>query len=359
MTRDPCPQVWIVILNWNGRADTLECLESLERLRYPNFHVLVVDNGSLPGETERFGEASSRVSVLSLPKNRGFTGGSNAGIRFALEKGADYVWLLNNDTTVDPACLSALVDAAEDDPRVGALSPVIYDYAPPRGIQFCGTFLDRRTRRQRSPRSLEEARLAAKEGVLLLWGTALLLKRTLIDAIGLLDERYFAYHEDLDYSLRAIAAGFELRVVSEAAVLHKLAHSLGSTQSPIREYLVVRNWYLLWRSHRSLWPRYSYPRGFLVWALKRALEARESGRRPAASHVLDGIWDAFRGREGSWDQKGQMPGVVKRLILDGLLAWHPHVWIGMLEAGPLEVVRRSLRKRRHRVRDEYGREVED
>lgn len=345
MIRDPCPQVWIVVLNWNGRVDTLECLGSLELLRYPNFHVLVVDNGSRSGEIEHLREAFPRVRILSLPENRGYTGGNNAGIRLALGNGADYVWLLNNDTTADPACLAALVDEAEKDPGIGCLSPVIYDYASPHGIQFCGEVLDHRNQRQLRPLSVEEARQAGKEGLLLLWGTALLLRRTLIDAIGLLDDRYFAYEEDYDYSLRAIAAGFEARVVSEAAVFHKSAQSLGSSRAPLKEYLVVRNWYLLCRSHRSQWPRYASRRGYLAWVLKRALDALESGQRPAAAHALDGAWDALRGRWGSWEQKGQLPEVMKRLILA-----HPNFWIGMLEAGPLEAVRRSLRNRRRRAR---------
>lgn len=343
-------QVWIVLLNWNGCSDTLECLASLDRLRYPNFHVLVVDNGSRDAELQPVREAFPRATILVLAENRGYTGGSNAGIRFALEKGADYVWLLNNDTTVEPRCLAALVDAAERDPRAGCVSPVIYDYAVPRRVQFCGTILDRRTQRLVNARTVEEGRRAAKRGPLLLWGTALLLKRTLIEAIGVFDERYFAYHEDIDYSLRAAAAGFEARIVGEAAVFHKSGQALGSVDSPVKEYLVVRNWYLLRRSHRRLWPRYASRRRFLAWALKRALAALESGRRSTAEHALDGAWDGLRGRWGPWEGRGTVPAPVKRLILDALLAWHPHLWIGILEVGPVEMLRRSTRNRPPRPR---------
>jgi hypothetical protein len=342
------PIVWIVLLNWNGLDDTLECLRSLDHLRYPSAHVLVVDNGSTRDDVGRIREVFPRATVLRNFENLGYAGGNNMGIRVALRNGADYVWLLNNDTVVDPDCLAALVAAGEKAPKVGLLSPVIYDYAAPHAIQFCGTFLDRDQQRHHvlTPTSLEDARGAAEVGPLLLWGTALLLKRALVDAIGLLDERYFAYHEDLDYSLRALAAGFEGRVVPEGAVFHKTSRALGSMESPLREYLVARNWCLLWHSHPTARPRPRHWRGSLVWAMERALEASRSGQRVVAEHTLDGIWDACRGRWGSWEGRGEMPRPLKRLVLDGLLAWHPYAWMTLLAEGPLEALRKSLGRRR-------------
>lgn len=340
------PLVWIVVLNWNGIADTLECLRSLEGLRYLNTHIVVVDNGSRVGDVEQIGRLFPHVSVLRHESNRGYTGGNNAGIEVALRRGAEYVWLLNNDTTVDPDCLAALVAAGEQDPRVGLLSPVIYRAATPRSIQFCGTFLDRRDDRQVSPTSLEEARVAAETGPLLLWGTAILLKRGVVETIGLLDDRYFAYHEDLDYSLRANAAGFEARVIPEGVVVHKTSWEQGSADSPLREYLFVRNWYLLWHSHPLASRRYRHRGPFVAWAMDRALEAKRAGRREVAEHGLDGIWDALRGRWGSWETKGEMPTALKRFVLDGLLAWHPYAWLMLIAKGPLETLHEGLRRRR-------------
>jgi len=347
-TRPGSPLIWIVVLNWNGLDDTLECLHSLSRLRYPNAHIVVVDNGSRGSDVERIHETFSHTRVLRNPENLGYAGGNNTGIRLALENGADYVWLLNNDTIVEPECLSRLVDIAERHPRLGLLSPVIYDYEQPSSVQFCGTILNHLTQRQITLTSLTDSRKTAASGPLALWGTALLLKRSLIEAIGLFDERYFAYQEDLDYSLRAIAAGFDTRVVAEATVLHKSGRSLGSTESPLKEYLVVRNWYLLWRSHLKGQGPNACRRRFLVWAIDRALMAKEAGNRVLAEHALDGIWDAFRGRSGSWEKKGKMPMPLKRLVLDGFLAWHPYLWVAVLDAGPRELVRRVVRRFRHR-----------
>ena len=344
------PLVWIVVLNWNGLEDTLECLHCLSRLRYPNAHIVVVDNGSRGSDVDRICEAFSHVLVLRNPKNLGYTGGNNAGIRLALESGADYVWLLNNDTIVEPECLSQLIDVGEKHPQVGLLSPVIYDYAQPHTVQFCGTILSHRTQLQTTLTSLADSRIGAETGPLALWGTALLLRRTLIDAIGLFDERYFAYHEDLDYSLRAIAAGFDTRLVPEASVFHKSGRSLGSAESHLREYLVVRNWYLLWRSHLKGRERRVYRRRFLVWAIGRTLRAKDAGKRVVAEHALDGIWDAFRGRCGPLERKGEMPRSLKRFLLDGLLAWHPYLWLTILSGGSLGLAHQAIRRitRRHK-----------
>ena len=136
------PAVWVLVLNWNGAADTLDCLQSLKRLRYPNAAVVVVDNGSGAGEADGIEATGLACAVLRQPENRGYAAGCNAGIRHGLERGADYVWLLNNDTVVDPRCLDALVAAGEGDARVGLLSPVLYDYDAPHAIQFAGTVVD-------------------------------------------------------------------------------------------------------------------------------------------------------------------------------------------------------------------------
>jgi hypothetical protein len=186
--------------------------------------------------------------------------------------------------------------------------------------------------------------VAAESGLLLLVGTALLLKRAVVDRVGLFDDRYFAYLEDFDYSLRANAAGFDARVVPEGVVFHKGRWGLGTVESPLRDYLFVRNWYLLWHSHAWVGRRYGHWRGFVVWAMGRALEAKNARKRVIAEHVLDGIWDALRGRWGSWERKGGMPKPLRQFVLDGLLGWHPYAWITLLGEGPLGVLRKGLRR---------------
>jgi hypothetical protein len=336
------PKVFIIILNWNGLADTLECLTSLAGLTYPHCQTVVVDNGSETGQADAIESSYPSVTLIRNDKNLGYTGGNNVGIRHAMTQGADYIWLLNNDTVVTPDSLTELVAAGERYPRVGLLSPVLYDYEKPHEIQFAGTVIDVTHQSASTHDSLEQVPNVAPGGSLTLWGTALLIKRHVVTSIGYLNERYFAYHEDEDYCFRAVAAGFGTRVEPTAVVFHKSARSLGSGDSPIKEYLMVRNWYLLWMTHLRGWRRWIYPRRYMAWVLDRALNSKRAGRDLVAAHSLDGAWDALRGHFGPWDQRGAMPRVLRRFLLDGLLSWHPYLWIKLLGGEFLVIGREAL-----------------
>src|SRR5436309_4726879 len=122
------PKVHIIILNWNGRADTLECLASVQRINFPDFETVVVDNGSTDGSEEAIRAAFPDITFIQTGENLGFAEGNNVGIRHAIECGADYVFVLNNDTTVDPNILAALVAEAEKNPNAAILGPKIYFY---------------------------------------------------------------------------------------------------------------------------------------------------------------------------------------------------------------------------------------
>ncbi len=324
------PKVVIAVLNWNGVADTLECLESLRGLRYPNFTVLVVDNGSQRPEADEIAPHLRDGSVIRCPRNLGYAGGNNVAIRRAVELNADYIWLLNNDTVVEPDCLERLVSVAESRPRLGLISPVVYDYQDRQEIKFAGTVLDFAAEERRHLRSLPAAGDSAPSVNVALWGTALLIRRDLIHRVGLLDERYFAYVEDMDYSVRALGAGFETMVVSDAVIYHKESRSLGGLDAPPRRYLMTRNFYLFWRSHLRGWRRFTYPARYLGWVLEHALTAKLVGNASLADHTLTGAWNAFRGHWGSWDDRGEIPPAVRRFIHRWLLGWHPYLLIHLL-----------------------------
>jgi len=125
------PLVFIIVLNWNGKDDTLECLGSLQQLDYPNFETVVVDNGSTDGSEDVIRSAFPSVNFIQTGRNLGYAGGNNVGIKHALSHGADYVWLLNNDTTVDPNALTALVETAQADPKIAVVGSKIFYYDQP------------------------------------------------------------------------------------------------------------------------------------------------------------------------------------------------------------------------------------
>ena len=119
-------RVEVIVLNWNGWKDTIACVATLQRLNYPSFTLLVVDNGSSDASVAEIEKAMPLVELLQTGENLGFGGGCNFAIRHAMARGADYVWLINNDTTVDPDALSAMVRVAETDPGVGSVGSVLY-----------------------------------------------------------------------------------------------------------------------------------------------------------------------------------------------------------------------------------------
>ncbi len=321
----PAPRVFVVVLSWNGLADTIRCLDSLERLSYPRelLRVVVVDNGSEDDSPRVLRSRYPAITVIENHRNLGYTGGTNVGLRFALDAGAEYIWLLNNDATVDGEVLSRLIRVGEAATRVGLLSPGVYD-SDSGEVQWAGTVLDVPRRMFVDLVDAERRSVAVAEGPVLLWGTAMLIKRAAAEAVGSFDDRYFAYIEDLDYSLRVINAGMETRVVRDARIFHKGAQSLGR-MSPIRHYLLVRNRYLFWRSHLGAEWTWREVGRRLADILEAAAEWGRGGRHEMRRASLDAAWDALRGHFGDAATKGSMPSPLRALLM-----WRPYLWIRLL-----------------------------
>jgi len=220
-------QVYIILLNWNQWKYTVECLTSLQALDYDDWAVIVLDNGSMNDSVVRLRERFPHVEVMDLGENLGFAGGNNAGIRAALARGAEYIWLLNNDTTVEPRALRAMVERAEADPKVAAVGSAIYDAAEPERLQAWGggrvNFWLGRSRNFVSP--------VSDEKIEFLSGASLLLRRPALESLGLFDEEFFFYWEDTDYCFRLRQAGWRLVVAEGSKVWHKGEASVGKTST--------------------------------------------------------------------------------------------------------------------------------
>ena len=236
------PTVAVIILNWNGLADTRECLHSLQVARYPAMRVIVLDNGSKGDEaTTLESEFSAFIDVLRLPENRGFAAGANAGIRRALEGGADYVLLLNNDTVVAPEFLQALVDAASDIPNLAAVCPRTHFYDRPRIIYSTGGQVSiwRAVATQVGRGQDDHGQFERLERRGYADGVCMLIPAEALTAVGLLDEQYFAYWEETDWCVRAAERGLYCYYVPQSHIWHKASRS----QSPDArfDYLYRRN----------------------------------------------------------------------------------------------------------------------
>ncbi len=209
--------VVVLLLNWNNWKDTNECLASLQGLAYDDWQVLVLDNGSTDDSVARIRERFPEVEIMELGTNLGFATGNNAGIRRALQRGAMYVWLLNNDTTVDPKALRSMVEKAEADSKIGAVGSAIYYTAEPERVQtWGGGYVDFWLGRHR-----HFLRPVADEKIQYLTGASLLLRRAALESAGLLDEGFFLYWEDADICFRIRQSGWRLAVAEGSKVWHK------------------------------------------------------------------------------------------------------------------------------------------
>ena len=289
--------VAVVMLSWNGRGDTLACLDSLCDITYEPLFVVVVDNGSADGSADAVATAHPNAILVRLDRNHGFAGGTNIGIRTALEHGADAVLMLNNDMVVESGFVEPLAAAAS----AGAACPQMLFADLPDRIWYAGASFrptrghhGRNTHYGEPPLPASAAPYATDCGC----AGAMLVPATVLAEVGLLDEELFAYREDLDWSLRARARGRTVLVVPASVVRHKISASTGGEASATSLYYDVRNGLVVAE-------RYA-PLGRLGTARRRAeavfahlAQGARSGHRSATIRaVLSGWRDARRGKLG-------------------------------------------------------------
>lgn len=273
------PKVFIIILHFGNRKDTEECLNSLKNLDYDNFEIIVIDNDK---------------------DNRGFAGGNNIGIKKAMEKGADYILLLNNDTIVDqPDFLKKLVDAGEKNEKVGILGPIIYEHGSNK-IHFAGGKINR----------LYTKGIHAPGAIDYITGACLLIKRKVVEKIGLIAEEYFLYCEDVDWCLKARKAGFLCLVMPDSRISHKVSQN-AKIESFSYIYYHTRNGLLLAKRNAPIFIKIlAYKNSFLVY-LKQVIKliifpnppAGEAGKQVWARAMMRGIEDFYKGKFGKYEDR--------------------------------------------------------
>jgi hypothetical protein len=238
------PLVYCVILNLNGGGVLLETLGSVTQMTYPNFKVMVVDNGSTDGSQQVVRSRYPEMDLIENEKNLGFGGGNNVGIRCALQHGADWVLLLNNDILVDPSLLTELMQAAAGDSKMGILGPKIYYQAEPNKLWYAGGQINYFTGiiSHRGIRKEDHGQYDRTEETDYVTGCALLIQREVLQEIGLFDPVYYpAYAEDADLCVRAQRAGYRIVYVPPAKLWHKISMSSGGGLTPLKTRLKVEH----------------------------------------------------------------------------------------------------------------------
>lgn len=304
------PKIAIIILNWNGKKDTLACLDSIQQLTYPHFEVIVVDNGSTDDSVASLRDRP--ITLIETGENLGYAEGNNVGIRYAMEHNADFLFLLNNDTTVAPDILERFLEQFQTYPRAGILGAKIFLYDkrdtldhlggmwnPKRGeFDFIG--MRQNPDAFQTPQELDYV-----------CGAGLIIKRSVIEAVGVLEPRFFLIWEESDFCFRARRVGFQTLFCPAAQLWHKVSASFVGGK-PHSTYFWWRN-RLLWierncslKEKWSLYLRILIPE--ILRMLKRALPFRQKLLKNRAA--LCGVRDYFLRRFGNgpaWIYKKDRP----------------------------------------------------
>jgi len=251
---EPVPSVAVIVVNWNGTDDTLECLDSLMHMEYPRCEIIVVDNASQPSPRAVITERFPAVTYIDSGANLGYAGGNNVGMRRALARGHDYVFVLNNDTVVEADVLRKAVAVATSDPRIGVVGVKVIAFDDPGRVWVA---YGQVTYRQGLVRLIgyygqDDGTYDEQKDVEWVPGTAMLFSRRALEAVGLFDDNFFAYHEDVDWCTAARKRGFRVVFAPQPRIYHKGHQSSGGKGyvTP-RQYLAGRNMVLYVRKHAS------------------------------------------------------------------------------------------------------------
>ncbi len=294
----------VQVLHWRGLDKTRECLRSVLAIDYPNFGVLLVDNGSDTSDHKILKEEFAAIEVLTLDQNYGFAGGSNRGLQHAIDAGADLVWLINNDATVDPETLSGLVQIAVANPSAGALGALVVEgeekNAPQVGVGAIN-YLKAKTYLRKLP--VFESHGGAVQTIHpceWLSGSSLLLRSTALKKIGLFDERYYLYFEDVDLCLRLNKGGFACLLVPGSVVHHQGNASTQGGLSLWRAYYHTRNRLLFFMQNTPPSKRPVALLAILAHFFRHCLSLPLKGKAGRAKLYAEwlGLSDYFAGRFG-------------------------------------------------------------
>lgn len=293
------PRVLVVVLNWNGADDTLACLASLAAVAGPPaFDVLVIDNGSrrsvVPVVRERF----PRVRCLELAENQGYAGGNNVGLRLALAEGYAFAYVLNNDTEVEPGFLAGALAAAG--PRVAAVGAKVLALDEPGRLWMTYGSVDYRQSliQLAGWGERDDGRYDAERDVEWVPGCAALLSCAALADVGLFDERFFAYHEDVDWCTTARERGWRVVYAPAGVVRHRGHRSLGGpTYNSPRKYLSARNSILFARKHATPAQKLKLAASIVLTLPFVFLRRLVSGDLQGVGYKVRGWLDGLRDRE--------------------------------------------------------------
>jgi GT2 family glycosyltransferase len=298
----PAHAWYAVVLSWNGREDTLRCLDSLTSVARHDLGIVCVDNGSTDGSQRAVQERFPQVLLIEAGANLGYSAGNNLGLRHALEHGARWVVLVNNDATVASDVIDGFEQAARERPDAGILAGKVYFAERPQTIWFAGQRVNLFLGYSGRPRGygrLDGPRYTKVTSTDRPVGALMAVSRDAIEAVGLLDEDLFAYVEDVDWALRVKRAGLDVVFAPGARAWHRVSASTGGEAASTHTlYYGVRNTVTVLERQRPLGRVGNELRRLAILATFLAHALTRRNRREALQAVRAGFTDARRGRLG-------------------------------------------------------------
>lgn len=294
------PNVSVIVLHWDGLEYTKACIQSILKSCYTHYKIWVINNNPQVQLNITLSDFPAEiVRVINTNRNLGYAGGNNFGIELSITDGAEYIWIVNNDVIVDPNALSQLVEAAKYKPRISFCGPLVLIREDPHRILSAGGYLrDGYKSEFRGVGHLNLGQFSKLEQVDYLSGCALLVSIKMIKSIGMLNEKYFLYHEDVEWCYRAKKAGFEVLFVPDAYVWHPDTR-LRDDASPNVVYYMTRNQLMFLKDYN--FSRFlifktclTYLRTWLSWKLR----PKWHGKVTQAEALLMGLIDFLKGQSG-------------------------------------------------------------
>lgn len=250
----PKPKVFVITLNWNGKNWLGDCLSSILAMDYPNFEVVVVDNGSTDGSVEFVRQNFPTIYVIETGSNLGYARGFNAGLEYATQNGAQYFLIMNNDTVIDSGALTALVETIQNQPNAGFVTGKIYFYDHPDILQTVGKKEDP-IRWNGDHIGSGEKDIGQYENIeerVFLDDVMTLVSRRMYDEIGGYDPQFFLQSEEFDWQVRAKRRGWKFYYTPKAKLWHRVSMSMGGFGNPIGRYFDIRSQMVVIARHGNL-----------------------------------------------------------------------------------------------------------
>lgn len=296
------PLLYIVILNTNRRDDTLACLESLTKNTYKNLKIIVLDNNSTDGSVEAIHASYPELQIIDLATNQGYAGNNNVGIEESVKHGADWIMVLNEDTILDQHCLAELVKVGESDPNIGIVGPMVYHYDEPEVIQSAGGMLGKYWQSQHLGQNEDDqGQFQNPHPVEWISGCAILVRRTAIEQVGMLDAGFFIYWEETEWCIRVARGGWKIIHVPQARIWHKGVQR-NYQPKPSFTYYGTRNHLITLSKHRApvhvrFYNWFQIIRTLVSWSVKPKWKHKLEHRNA----LWMGVLDFLKGH------RGQMP----------------------------------------------------